>query len=128
MAGDGFPLYICGALRPIRFNWAAIAQLRDRFGVDFQNEVNRGLMDQDVRILADVLAIGSGGSVTAAQIMDDSPPIMDAVTIISGALRFAYNGGVVKGAKDPLANAAAQLTRALREMFTRKRFATSSVV
>lgn len=111
-------IWLCGAERPIRFNWAAFARLRERFGVQFQDEVNRALAEQDAEALAHILAIGAGGAVTADQILIDSPPMMEGLAVVSVALRYGYNGPTVKGIERPLAQAVARMRAALAAMFT----------
>lgn len=119
MAGDGsLTLVLCGAEREIKLNWKALAALRERFGVDFQSVVWRGLQENDPTIIAHTLAAGSGVDFDA--IMEDSPPLIEAIGVISICLRRAISGPVIRGAQSPLARAVAAIRKALRQTFTLK--------
>lgn len=120
-------LRISGVTRPIVFTWGELAELRQKFGIDFQSVINRALGEQDFAIMAEIVACGARGGgalVTADEVMRGSPPIARAIEVISLALSHAYHGPRVEGLERPLAGVRAMMAR-VAAMFTRKRLTPS---
>lgn len=72
----------------LRYDWAAIAEIMTMHGSD----VLAQMLQCSPAIIADVLASGLKGQMTAAEIAAASPPLMTMITAIDKALAFAYYG------------------------------------
>lgn len=90
--------------RTLRYDWAALARLRAEFGKDYEKAISQAMADLDSDVLARALSCGASPAIGVEEIKKASPPLVEAVSAIEIALRFAYFGGRDPGklASDPL--------------------------
>jgi hypothetical protein len=98
-------LAIAGEVRSLRFDWLALAALRERYGADFYERVNEILLGVELREMAYLIEAGCG--LPADEVMRASPPVIPAAQAISRALHVAFHGDEMpKAEAGPLAKAA----------------------
>ena len=83
------------ALRVLRYDWRALSRVREDYGVDWTDDVERALATPDVATLATVLSCAfdrSDPRSDPAWWMDQSPPIADAQRALDRAMTTAMTG------------------------------------
>lgn len=94
------PIFLGGKEYRLQYTWNAIAAISRKFG----DETN--LFDPET--LSEVIAIGLHKyhpDMTAVDVSDASPPIIEAITVVNQALQYAYFGDKeppAEGALNPL--------------------------
>jgi hypothetical protein len=86
---------LAAAFRELRYDWRALARLREDYGADWPKEVERVLTDPDTTTLAVVLCCGFPASderADAAWWMDRSPPISITQVALERAVTLAIHG------------------------------------
>lgn len=79
---------IAGNTYQLQFNWHALSQIASKYGMDSIGDPF--LLPADK--VAEIVAIGAGGKITAKEIMDASPPMYKMVAAIDAAFTYAYFG------------------------------------
>lgn len=93
-------IFLDGKEYRLQYTWNAIAAISRKFGDD------TNLFDPET--LSDVIAIGlhkHHPDMTAADVANASPPIIEAITVVNQALQYAYFGDKeppAEGALNPL--------------------------
>lgn len=85
-------LVIAGEARKLRFDWSALAEFRALFGPDFQDRINRDLVQLDFSTMALAVSVGTGGKITPEEVIKSSPPIVETIKALNQAFTFAYHG------------------------------------
>lgn len=85
-------LELGGTVYPLAFTWSALGELRTLYGKNFDKEVITAISEFDTAKLSDVVSIGIGGALTAAQIKELSPPLVLTANAINEALNAAFYG------------------------------------
>lgn len=105
-------LAIAGEVRSLRFDWLALAALRERYGVDFSERVNEILLGVELREMAYLIEAGCG--FPADEVIRASPPVIPAAQAISRALHVAFHGDEMpKAEASPLVRAAKLIAGAM---------------
>lgn len=74
----------------VYYDWSRIAQLQADFGKNFEEAIGAACLNMDTETLAKALAIGTGLEVE--EISKASPPIVEAITVLTQALNVAFHG------------------------------------
>lgn len=83
---------IDGDAHVLRFTWDAIARLQEAFGERYDQALTKAFHAQNVEVVAQVVSIGTGGSVSPEQVREASPPLVHAIGACMDALHRAYYG------------------------------------
>lgn len=76
----------------VKFDWNALAELRELYGEEYSSEVYKAVSTEDVKRLAEIISIGTGGEITAQEVMDISPELTGVVEAIRKGLNVSYFG------------------------------------
>lgn len=87
-----YPVEIGGEVYPLRYTWAALAELQAELGEDYDTVISAALGAQDVKIISKAVACGLNGALTADEVFKASPSLVATVAAVMGAIRFAYYG------------------------------------
>ena len=88
-------LEIDGELRPLVFDWDALARLEKELGPDFDTKIAQAGYDLNLKVLATALAVGlkrSWPKVTPDLVMRAGPPLVKVIEVLGQALNLAFYG------------------------------------
>ncbi len=120
----GTTIILGGQPYALRYDWAALKQLRERVGIDFEARINRAAIDLNLEVVAETIAVGlSDPAMTADAVFRASPPILPALEAVRRAMNVAFRGTeeapVDRTARPPESPAARMtLWRKLRRLHT----------
>jgi hypothetical protein len=87
---DSVDLIHDGKTVSLRFSWRTIAALREAWGEGYADRVPAAIDRRELPGMADLIAQAAG--MTAAEVLDWSPPIIKAVTALQRAWTLAWLG------------------------------------
>lgn len=103
----------------LRFGWAAIAEIQNAFGKDFEVVFGSAILEMNVDVLSQILVIGlkeKWPEVTQQEIIAASPPLAKVTQAVQLALRYAFHGTEEDPAEPDKNPPQGRLKRALRKM------------
>ena len=123
---DEVGLEIGGKLRPLIFDWEALAELRDAIGPEFDVKIAQAGYEFNTGVLAVALSVGlkrDWPEVTPEIVKAASPPLIEVIEALERALHPAFYGS--KEANPPnrkarRANASAMAKSVFGNMMLRK--------
>ena len=88
-------LEIAGQVRPLIFDWDALARLEAELGSDFDVKIAQAGYDLDLEVLATALAVGfrrEWPDVTPDLVKKAGPPLVRVIEALGQALNLAFYG------------------------------------
>lgn len=76
----------------VKYDWDALAKLRKLLGEEYTAEVLKAVSTENVEVLAQIISIGTGGTITDKKVMALSPPLHVVVEAVRVGFNIAYTG------------------------------------
>lgn len=103
----------------VYYNWEGIKRIQDELGLDFEEKIAQACLDTDLVTLSKILAIGTG--LTAEEVQEASPPVLDVIEGITRAINLAFHGTEEPVPVNPLMARMRKILKPLTWFFRRRK-------